>query len=407
MHEIFVPVMGMAPDEVTLVSWLKATGDPVAVGEAVAVVETAKADLEIESAWSGILGRQLFPEMAQIIPGATIAYILGSGESEPSPDPLSASETASSEQGSPAPPGEHTVDTGEAADSSPIPDSDPAADGAARARHTQSPRQRRLAKEGRVAPSPEQTTVTAPARGAASSTAASPSDTDAGGGDSWDADNRYRRAISASVSRSWQEIPHFAVTRELRVDELVGAVGRWRAVIPGLTLTDLLLRALALSFLERERHGEFDVGLAVATERGVAIPVLRNVLRLGLAELVDARRAAVERARDVRMDSDDVRVPVTTLSNLGAVGVDQFTGIVPFGQTSLLTAGVAAQRPVIHDGQLAVGTTMHVTLNVDHRSWDGLHAGQLLDRFARIVDIPGLFFGPDIQAPTSLMKDLP
>lgn len=372
MHEVFVPVMGMAPDEVTLVSWLKATGDPVAVGEAVAVVETAKADLEIESAGQGILGRQLFPELTQIVPGVTIAYVLEPGESDPSPQP--ASEAASDS------------DTESASHPGAPAGAGAAAESTAPTRHTQSPRQRRMAAE-------------------AGQTATLPSDVDLGVRSDGDPAERYRRAISAAVSRSWQEIPHFAVTREVRVDELVGAVNRWRAALPGLTLTDLLLRALALSFLERERQSDLDVGLAVATERGVAIPVLRDVLRLGLVELIDARRAAVERARAVRLHSDDARVPVSTLSNLGAVGVDQFTGVVPYGQTSLLTVGRAAQRPVVNDGELAVATTLNVTLNVDHRSWDGLHAGQLLDRFARIVDFPDLFSGADVRSLTTPMKD--
>lgn len=374
MHEVFVPVMGMAPDEVTLVSWLKGTGDPVALGEVVAVVETAKADLEIESAGSGILGRQLFPELAQIVPGVTIAYVLEPGESEPSPQPAPESVSVSDS------------DSDSDSDKAPALGADTEGnEDTARPGHTQSPRQRRMAAEAAQAPS-------------------APSDIDVGERSDEDPAERYRRAISAAVSRSWQEIPHFAVTRELRVDELVGAVDRWRAALPGLTLTDLLLRVLALGFLERERRSELDVGLAVATGRGVAIPVLRNVLRLGPVELIDARRAAVERARAGRLHADDARVPVATLSNLGAVGVDQFTGIVPFGQTSLLTVGRAAQRPVVDDGQLAVATTMHVTLNVDHRSWDGLHAGQLLDRFSRIVGFPDLFFG-DLVALTSLVKD--
>ncbi len=202
--------------------------------------------------------------------------------------------------------------------------------------------------------------------------------------------------MAAAVSRSWREIPHFAVTRELRLDAVTAAVGEVRLVAPQVTLTDVLLRALALSFVHREDRTDLDIGLAVATDRGVAIPVIHEVPRLDLLELAATRRAAVGRARAGRGHTDDGRVPVSTLSNLGAIGVDQFTGIVPFGQTSLLTVGRAASRPVVDDGVLAVGVTMLATLNVDHRVRDGQHAGELLDRLARILATPALLvgFGP-------------
>jgi pyruvate dehydrogenase E2 component (dihydrolipoamide acetyltransferase) len=217
--------------------------------------------------------------------------------------------------------------------------------------------------------------------------------------------DRYRAAISAAVVRSWQEIPHFAVTRELRVGPAVDAVRQWRTVLPEITLTDLLVRALALAMLERERRTDLAVGLAVATDRGVAIPVLRNVLGLGMVELVDARRAAVSRAREGRLHPDDGMVPITTLSNLGAVGVDQFTGVIPHGQSSMLTVGRAADRPVVHDGALAVACTMQATLNVDHRSWDGLHAGQALDRLARLLAAPEPLLTPSAPGAPAAAKE--
>ena len=183
------------------------------------------------------------------------------------------------------------------------------------------------------------------------------------------------------------------VTRELRLSRFRRAYQRIRIVLPQLTMTDLLLRALALSFLEREGRTDLDIGLAVATERGVTIPVIRAVPQLDLVELVAARQTAVDRARSGRTHADDGRVPVTTLSNLGTLGVDQFTGIVPLGQTSLLTVGSIASRPVVHKGRIKPATTMNATLNVDHRVWDGQHAGQLLERLAAVTTNPDLLVG--------------
>jgi pyruvate dehydrogenase E2 component (dihydrolipoamide acetyltransferase) len=374
MNELFVPAMGMAPGDVTLVSWLKSPGDPVMVGDVVAVVETSKAELEIAADAEGVLGRQLFAEHALVTPGGTIAYVLAPGESEPA---------ASSKTTEPTEP------------QVPVQQKSALAD-LATPRYSVSPRRRREQAEAAAAaklpePPSQAPPVISTSRG---SVQADPATTNP--------ESRYRGAISASVSRSWQEIPHFAVTRELRVGRLSEAAVQWRAVVPGLTFTDLLLRSLALGLVERDRNPDLDLGLAVATERGVAIPVIRSVLRLSLVGLVDARRSAVERARAGRLIPDDGRTPASTLSNLGALGVDQFTGVVPYGQTSMLTVGRAAERPVVADGRLAVATTMHATLNVDHRSWDGVHAGELLSRLAQIVAAPTVFYAGDASLPEEL-----
>lgn len=406
MNEVFIPAMGMAPDDVTLVSWLKQPGDPLTSGEPIALVETSKAELEIEADADGVLGRHLFAERDRVAPGTTIAYLLKPGETEPAsaaPDTASAPPAdAPPADSPPAPAGEAgpaaaTTDTvaeapvqlagGDAPDAA-VSVVEPLAPVADQPRHTTSPRQRRLQAEAALqsppAPQPAAESATPqPAAASAGAQAAAEPVTD----------DRFRAAISASVQRSWQEIPHFAVTRELRAGELVDAVAQWRAVLPGLTLTDLLLRALALSMVEREHSTTLDIGMAVATERGVTIPVIRGVLQLDLVQLVAARQAAAERARAGKLHADDGRSPATTLSNLGAIGVDQFTGVVPYGQTSLFTVGRAAARPVVEAGRLAVATTMNVTVNVDHRSWDGFDAGQALDRLARVLAAPAVFLG--------------
>lgn len=407
MQELFIPVTGMAPDDVSVSAWFKQPGDAIAAGEVVAVIETSKAQLEITSESAGVLGAHLVQVDQEVSPGTVIARVLGKDEADesaedvPSPSavtgpPVETTERAQGGIGGIPVLVDGAVGPGSAAGDRP---------------HQLSPRQRRLAAEqAQARAEPEHPALDVPeppvgnpvppppahpALAAAGSTEASPSDRAA---------IRHRQAISAAVSRSWQEIPHFAVTRELRVDGLVAAVADLRSVLSTVTLTDLLLRAVALSFIEREGRSDVDLGLAVATERGVSIPVVRNVAQLDLVQLVRARRAAVERAKDGRLHEDDTRSPVTTLSNLGAVGVDQFTGVVPYGQTCLVTVGRAAPRPVVENGRLAVATTMQATLNLDHRSWDGLHAGMLLARIAGVIARPALLapLGPPVTGVTEM-----
>ena len=351
MVEIAIPSIGIAMSVALLVKWLKQPGDEVAASEAVAEIETDKATMDIESPVAGRLGPHLAEPGAIVPVGMVIVEVVAEGED--------AVVQAAAEAAAPGP---------EPAESRAPPPSTASASGpgAAEGRrpHAQSPRARRLATE----------------RGAA---AAAPKA------------DRFRELIAAKVAESWREIPHFAVSREVDAEPMLAALETLRAAgtDPSPTLTDLLLRALALALRERG-HAESHVGLAVATPQGVLLPVIRDVLSLDAPSLARMRTEAVERARAGRLSHEDLEtIPPSTLSNLGAFGIDSFTGIIALGQTSLLTVGRAAPR-VVADGNrtLSVRTTFHATLNVDHRTVDGAEAARLLVAFAEAAEgIGGAF----------------
>ena len=239
-----------------------------------------------------------------------------------------------------------------------------------RAPHRASPRQRRLAALAEQAAS----------LAAAGSSPAGPQDSSS------------RAPIARQVSRSWSEIPHFAVAREIAAD---GVTDRLAGEMPGgvrVTVTDLLVRALGRSLA---RYGSSDVGLAVATRHGVLLPVLPDVAGRKLTEIAALRRSAVERARNRRSTEEDGRTPLVTLSNLGTQGVEWFTGIIPLGQRGLLTTGTLAQRPVVKDGRLSVAWRLTAILNVDHRVWDGLDAAELLSDFDDRISAYGRYDDDD------------
>jgi pyruvate dehydrogenase E2 component (dihydrolipoamide acetyltransferase) len=222
------------------------------------------------------------------------------------------------------------------------------------------------------------------AAGGAPATAPAPAT--AGNGASAHGD--YRELIARKVTEAWQTIPHFAVTREVDADELL-AFAAWskREGLP-VTVTDLLLIALARGVATPEVPAPA-IGLAVATERGVLIPVIRDVSELGLAGLASERARAVERARAGRLEASDLAAaPASTLSNLGSFGVDQFTGVIAAGQATLLTVGRIRDRVVVRGRALEARPTLFATLNVDHRALDGSDAAKLLDRFATAVERP-------------------
>jgi pyruvate dehydrogenase E2 component (dihydrolipoamide acetyltransferase) len=344
MAEIVIPSVGIAMEEALVVKWLKEPGDDVAADEPVAEIETDKATMDLVSPVDGTLGPHLFEPGAVVAVGTVVAHVLVEGDelvpATPVADP-------------PAP----------AAVEEPVPalggDEARVVDGERRP-HTLSPRARRLAKDS------------------GGETGAAPDD------------GRFRELIAAKVTESWREIPHFAVSREVDAEPMLARLGQIRAAgsDPTPTLTDLLLRTLALALRETGRGDTSDIGLAVATPNGVVIPVVRDVLGKDAAELARARSDAVERARARRLSPDDLKgTPPVTLSNLGSFGVDHFTGIIALGQTSLLTVGRAIPR-VVADGdrRLGVRTTFHATLNADHRTIDGAEAARILVAFTTAAE---------------------
>ena len=365
MEEIFVPALGMAMSEAVLLAWLKEPGDAVEAGEVIAEVETDKSVLEISASAAGRLGAHRVAAGESVAVGTTVTVVLADGESEPAPsEPSAAAGTAAQPGAAPVTAaGSPPAATAGAGPSRDVPPG--------RAPHRVSPRQRRLAALAEQAAPPA----------AAGSSPADPQDS------SW------RGPIARQVSRSWSEIPHFAVARDIAAD---GVTDRLAGEMPAggvrVSVTDLLVRALGRSLA---RYGSSDVGLAVATRHGVLLPVLADVAGRKLSEIAALRHSAAERARNRRSTEEDSRTPLVTLSNLGTHGVEWFTGIIPLGQRGLLTTGTLAQRPVVKDGRLSVAWRLTAILNVNHRVWDGLDAAELLSDFGDRISAYGRYDDDD------------
>ena len=258
MASVAIPSIGIAMEEALLVKWHKDPGDEVAVAEPVAEIETDKATMDLESPVAGRLGPHLFEPGAVVPVGTVIVEVVTEAEEAVTPAPGDAA--------APVPVSEASRSTSTST-ATPI---------EGRAPHALSPRARRLAKEQPEGAPPQS--------------------------------ERFRDLIASKVSESWRQIPHFAVTREVDAEPMLAALDALRAAggEPAPTFTDLLLRALALALREVDAGSSGDIGLAVATEHGVVIPVVRGVLGLDAAGLARARAAAVERARSGRLSPDDL-----------------------------------------------------------------------------------------------------
>ncbi len=353
MTDITIPAIGVAMTEATILEWLAQPGDEIAVDQPIVEIETDKATTELTSPVAGTLGRQLVESGETVPVGTIVARVLDAGEAEEAPSETAPVAIATAGAETPSAP---------AGPATPSP--------AAGATPRMSPRARRLAAEAAAAAATQAPPAPAPAPAAAG-------------------EGRFRKLIAAKTLEAWQTIPHFAVTRELDAEPLLTALGRARATPSPtkVTVSDLLLRALAAALAGGGDRG--DVALAVATDHGVMNPVVPGVAGLDLAGIAAARAAAVDRARAGRLGERDIGEAIATLSNLGTVPVEFFTGIVTPGQRVVLTVGAIAPRPwVTDDGGLVVRKTLHATVNADHRLLDGADAAALLARFATAVADP-------------------
>jgi pyruvate dehydrogenase E2 component (dihydrolipoamide acetyltransferase) len=375
LEEIFVPASGMAMEEALLSEWLKQPGDHVGAGEAVAVVETDKASVELSPVSAGVLGRHLFAAGTTVKAGATVAYLLAEGEVEPEAQGSAPGSeptrtgVADGEQGS-----KPAAENGAAGSSAP-------------ARKSLSPRQRRAAALASASAAPPPFSGFSSPEPAPSRPEQSPATSAPGAPRVPTATDGFRRAIAAQVAESWRTIPHFSVGRDVDATSLTAALSVARRYNRSVTITDFLLSALGQALVRTGRRS--DVGLAVATDWGVLIPVVRDAGGTPFEELAARRKAAVDRARSRRLGPDDSLTPFATLSNLGTMGVDWFTGVVPVGQKALLTVGRVADRAVVEGRGIAIRAQFSATLTADHRELDGADSARLLGYFVDAVESSG------------------
>lgn len=395
MEEIFIPATGMAMEDAELVAWLKQPGDAVAAGDPIATIETDKVTVDIEAETAGVLDAHLVEAGTVVGAGVVITRVLHEGDAAAAPAPAAAAPAPAAPAAAPAPasPVPAAVPPAAAEPSPAAPSPEPsvapapeppvaaprsqggdAAPGSRRP-HTLTPRQRRELRERTAAaatPSPSAVVATS-AAGAAPTAELEAS--------------RKADAVAKAVSESWSTIPHFAVSREIDVTGMLLYLDQVRASGTRASVTDLLLRAASRAWNTVRPGGPDRVGLSVATPRRVINVAIPGVAGLSLPELTDRRASAVDRARRGLLKPDDLQASPLTLSNLGTHGVDWFTGIVPVGQTALLTVGRARETVQIVDGKFAARTMMWATVNLDHREFDGADGAVLLEAFARACSI--------------------
>jgi len=422
-----MPVLGMAQDTGKLISWLKMEGEAVLEGEPIMEVETDKATVEIEASVSGSLGGVRAQEGDEVPVGQVIAWILDPGESPPDVDDPQY-ETAPPFRVAPEAPQDSPMEVveGIAPAASPVAQKMAAehgidlamvkADGGriqkadilayiknqkgrqAGARLTPaSPKARRLAAEQDINIA---TLTGSGSGGAVLSEDVLAVDTRTPSTTSLTISTVWQR-MAERVTQSWTSAPHFYLLREVNASRLVS----WRTQVKEhtgkrITYTDLLVKLVAAALRQHPQanaawnHGEIllndeiNIGLAIATEEGLFVPVIHRADQLSLSQITDRRSELVRLAQDGKLGLEDLQGGTFTLTNLGMYGVDIFNAVLNPPQAAILAVGRITERVVPVNGQPAVQPVMMLSVSYDHRAIDGARGAQFLETLANLVEEP-------------------
>ncbi len=366
VRRVILPKLGLTMEEGRIVAWRKREGDRVDAGEVLFEVETDKATLEVEATAAGIVRRILVPVDAAA-PVATVIALIADTADEPLPsldEPVSvaAEPTSRSDAASPQPVAAPRQD-GERVKAS------PAAKKRAQELAVDLARVAATGPGGRITIEDVEAAATSvPAAGARREPL-----------------TRMRRAVAEAMSRSNRDVPQFSISRDV---DMGAADERRRAA--GVSYTDIIVAACAAALRAHPRlRARFDgdaivvgegahVGIAVALDEGLIVPVVRNADRKDLATLRREREALEAGARSGKLPADAIGDATLTVSNLGTFGVDRFTAIVNPPEAAILAVGRVAERVVARDGAPAVRPVVTLTLSVDHRVADGAEGARFL-----------------------------
>ena len=401
---ILMPALSPTMTEGNLAKWLKNEGDTVEAGDVIAEIETDKATMEVEAVDEGVLGKIVVPEGSEgVAVNAVIGVLIAEGEdaAEIADTPAPAEKPAPAAEAAP----QGAAET-------------PPAGLAPEERIAASPLARRMASQagldlaaisgsgtggrivkadidavlaaGSAAPEP----VRAPTRAAAVPGAA-PSGTVKL--------STMRRVIAERMTESKTTVPHFYLSVDCEVDELL-TVRREinKRIEPAkISVNDIVIRACALALREvpaanvswagegsMTQHRAADISVAVAIPGGLVTPIVRNADAKGLVEIASEMKELAARAREGKLMPEEYQGGSFSISNLGMFGVKSFDAVINPPQACILAVGAAEARPVVRDGAIVPATVMTCTLSVDHRVVDGAIGAELLRAIKRNIEYP-------------------
>lgn len=417
---IYMPKLSDTMTEGVVAEWHKKIGDTVKSGELLAEIETDKATMEFESFYDGVL-LHIGVEKGKPTPVNALLAIIGkegedisallSGAAAPAAKPKKEeAKAAPAEEKAPAaePVAEKTEEAPKAAPSpAPVAASTTSLNNG---RILVSPLAKKLAEErgvdlGFIQGTGEGGRITkrdvdhyvpydAPARPASSGAAQQEAYTD-------EPISQMRKTIARRLAESKFTAPHFYLTISLDMDNAIEArkaMNSQEGV--KISFNDMVIKAVAMSLKKHpainsswlgdviRRNQHVHIGVAVAVDEGLLVPVVRFADGKGLAQIGEEVRAYAKKAKEKKLQPSDWEGNTFTISNLGMFGIEEFTAIVNPPDSCIMAVGGIAQVPVVKNGQVVPGNIMKVTLSCDHRTVDGATGAAFLQTFKHYMENP-------------------
>jgi pyruvate dehydrogenase E2 component (dihydrolipoamide acetyltransferase) len=407
-----MPKLSDTMTEGVVAEWTKKVGDKVSAGEVLAEIETDKATMEFESFYDGVL-LHIGVEKGKAAPVNSVLAIIGKeGEDISSlldSTPAPAAETVQQTTVAPTSEPVALAPTPVAPIVSPTPASKPAANTGGRV--IASPLAKKLAEEkgiditavsgtgeaGRIVKRDVDHYVPyAPAAGGVVSSASS-------GVESYTDEtvSQMRKTIARRLAESKFTAPHFYLTLDIDMDNAIKARKSMNA-IEGVKISfnDMVIKAVAMSLRHHptvnsswlgdviRRNHHVHIGVAVAVDEGLLVPVVRFADSKGLQQIGNEVRDYAQKAKDKKLQPADWEGNTFTISNLGMFGIEEFTAIVNPPDSCILAVGGIKEVPVVKNGQVVPGNVMKVTLSCDHRVVDGASGAAFLQTFKNYLENP-------------------
>lgn len=429
--EVTMPALSPTMEEGNLAKWNKKEGDTVSAGEVIAEIETDKATMEVEAVDEGVIGKIIVPEGTKAVKvNAVIALLLEDGEDKSAIADYKIAEPVVEE--APAAAEESSKDSTSAAPSAaPAPAAAPS-----------------IAPKA-ATKAPVATTISAPASNAdvkASPVAKKLADnygidlsqvqssgpkgritkddvekfvaTGGAGGSVVRRDtneftayenSNIRQVIAKRLLESKQQVPHFYLTVDCDIENLLETRRQVNALAPKneagkpaykVSVNDLIIKASALALKEVPeanaswyddaivQYNNVDISVAVATDGGLITPIVFNADQKSVMQISAEVKELAKLARENALKPEQFQGGGFSISNLGMYGIKQFSAIVNPPQSCILAVGAGEERVVVKDGEAQVSNVMTVTLSVDHRSVDGAVGATFLQSFKKFIESP-------------------
>jgi pyruvate dehydrogenase E2 component (dihydrolipoamide acetyltransferase) len=439
--EITMPQLSDTMTEGTIVKWLKKEGDKIKSGDVVAEVETDKATMEMEAFEGGTLAYLAAKEGEKVPVGKPLAvlatgdekpaeikeqYASGAGQNTANAGQAPAA-TADKSHAAPAGKEAQAAPASVAVAAPPAHHSQNGHDGADEASRIRiSPLARRIAAErgidlktvtgsgpnGRIVQQDildYQPPKPAAAPGGAKRSGPPPIDLSPkipAGQTQAIPLTKMRAVIAQRLQQSKQMIPHYYETIDIDMQDLSNLRAQMNRALESqgvrLSLGDLIAKAVSHALLVHPalnahfkddtiiRHGDVNLGMAVALDEGLIVPVLRGINHLSLRDIRQRTDDLVDRARKQSLKQNEMTGATFTVSNLGTYGLREFVAVINPPEVAILAIGAAEQRPVVRNGQIIPRLMMSVTLSADHRAVDGATAAEFLQTLKSILEGPGM-----------------